>query len=265
MPDLPATSTPRLALRGVSVQYPGEPEPVLRNLDLSVEAGEFLVLLGDSGCGKTTTLELINRLRTPSAGSIELDGVPIDSLPPTDLRRQIGYAFQGVGLFPHWTVAQNIAVVPELLGWANDRIAARTAELLERVRLPAAMRDRFPHELSGGQRQRVGFARALAAEPRIVLLDEPFGALDPRTRSELQAELAEWHRALDLTVVMVTHDVLEAIQLADQIVLLGGGNALFRGSPAELVQSNDPEVRALLQSARAVQSTLEALGEAGGA
>ena len=265
MSNVTATATPRLALRGVSVHYAGSPAPVLRDLDLSVEAGEFLVLLGDSGCGKTTTLELINRLRTPTAGTIELDGTAIETLAPPELRRQIGYAFQGVGLFPHWTVAQNIAVVPKLLAWSAERIDARVSELLERVRLPDSMRDRLPHELSGGQRQRVGFARALAADPRIVLLDEPFGALDPQTRAELQTELAEWHRALDLTVVMVTHDVLEALQLADQIVLLGEGNALFRGTPAEFVRSTDTKVQSLLRAARAVQSTLEQLEGKGGA
>ena len=194
------------------------------DLSLEVGEGELLVLLGGSGSGKTTTLKMINRLIEPSGGSVLVDGRDIAELTPHDLRRRIGYAFQQVGLFPHMTVAENVRVTPALLGWPEREIRHRVDELLELVELdPEKTRDRRPDQLSGGQQQRVGVARALAASPRLMLLDEPFGALDPLTRQRLQESFIRIRRALGLTAVFVTHDMVEALVLGDRIAVLQAG------------------------------------------
>ena len=213
-------------------------------VSLEVEDGTVLVLVGESGCGKTTTLKMINRLVEPSSGTVWLDGegdrVDTRSLDPVALRRSIGYVFQEAGLFPHMTVAANVGITPSLLGWTPDRIAARTTELLELVHLePALFGERYPAELSGGQRQRVGFARALAAGPSLLLLDEPFGALDPLTRDHLQTEFQELQRKLGFSAVLVTHDMAEALLLGDRIAVLRAGQVIAEGTPQELLRPGD--------------------------
>ena len=206
-------------------------------LDLRVAEGELLVLCGGSGSGKTTTLKMVNRLIAPSEGCVKLRGRDTRELPGPALRRQIGYCFQHVGLFPHFTVAENVAITPQLLGWDERRIRARVDALLEQVELePAAFRERRPHELSGGQAQRVGLARALAAEPEVLLLDEPFAALDPPTRDRLQQAFARIRRELGLTVLFVTHDLVEALLLADRIAVLDAGRLVQVDAPAELLR-----------------------------
>jgi osmoprotectant transport system ATP-binding protein len=225
-----------IELRGVGKRY----GPVVAVQDLSLEAarGELLVLLGGSGSGKTTTLKMINRLIEPSEGSIRVAGQDTRELEPHRLRRRIGYCFQRVGLFPHLTVARNVAVTPELLGWSEARIRARVDELLGLVELdPAVFRERRPRELSGGEAQRVGLARALAAEPEVVLLDEPFGALDPLTRDRLQAWFAGLRRRLGFTGIFVTHDMVEALSLGDRIAVLNSGRLAQVGTPAELLRA----------------------------
>ena len=205
-------------------------------LSLTIARGEFLVLIGPSGSGKSTLLKMINRLVEHDRGKILFKGEEIRSFRPEDIRRRMGYAIQSIGLFPHWTVARNIATVPELLGWPAARIAARVDELLALLGLePALYYRRYPHQLSGGQQQRVGVARALAADPEALLMDEPFGALDPVTRQTLQGELARIHRASGKTIVLVTHDIDEALRLATRIVLLDHGRIVQAGTPAELL------------------------------
>ncbi|MEJ2145160.1 MAG: ATP-binding cassette domain-containing protein [Acidobacteriota bacterium] len=230
-------SDPILSIRDLHKVY-GDGGEGVRGLSLDVRTGEFLVLIGSSGSGKTTVLKTINRLIEPTSGSIRIDGLDVAEQDPVELRRQIGYVFQEIGLFPHMTVGRNIGVVPRLLGWDPPRIAARTSELLEMVGMPASrFCDRLPAQLSGGQQQRVGVARALAARPRIVLMDEPFGALDPLTRNSLQEEYAALHRRLGLTTVMVTHDLAEALFMADRIGILQAGRLVIVGTPAELFRS----------------------------
>jgi len=207
-------------------------------LSLRIERGELLVLLGGSGCGKTTTLKMINRLIEPSAGQVRIGGVAAQSLPPHALRRHIGYAFQQVGLFPHMSVAENVAVTPRLLGWPEERVAERVEGLLRLVELdPDEYGQRHPDALSGGQQQRVGLARAFAAEPEVVLLDEPFGALDPVTRDRLQRWFGQIRREMSLTAVFVTHDMVEALLLGDRIAVLDGGRLLQVGTPQELLRA----------------------------
>lgn len=209
---------------------------VVDRVSLHVPSGELLVLLGSSGCGKTTTLKMINRLIEPSSGVVRVAGEDTRRLPGPELRRRIGYGFQQVGLFPHMSVAENVAVTPSLLGWDRARIDARVDTLLEMVQLdPATFRERAPSELSGGEQQRVGIARALAAEPEVLLLDEPFGALDPLTRDHLQQSLQRIRRDLALTVVFVTHDMVEALLLGDRIAVLREGALVQVGSPGELL------------------------------
>lgn len=195
-----------------------------------------MVLLGASGCGKTTTLKMINRLIEKSAGTIHVNGCNIDEADVVELRRHVGYVFQMIGLFPHMTIAENVGTIPRLLGWSKERIAGRVAELLELVGLsPRTFAGRFPRELSGGQKQRVGFARALAAAPKVMLLDEPFGALDPITRDSLQEEFKRIQTQLGLTAVMVTHDITEALLMADRIAVMQHGRIVRLGTPAELI------------------------------
>jgi len=234
-----------------------------RDVPLTVEEGETLVLLGESGCGKTTTLKMINRLIDPTSGTIRVDGQDVLSVDPVELRRRIGYAFQGIGLFPHLTVGRNVAVVPELLGWPPARIAPRVDELLEMVHLPAAdFRDRLPGELSGGQRQRVGFARALAAGPKVLLMDEPFGALDPITREDVQSEFQRLRQEMGLTVVMVTHDMTEGLLLGDRIAVMHQGGLLQVGTPHEMLTApGDPYVASLIETPRRQAERLRELIE----
>lgn len=206
------------------------------NLSFQVETGELLVLLGTSGCGKTTTLKMINRLISPDQGEILLNGENLLELDPILLRRRIGYVIQSVGLFPHYSVFENVAVVPRLMNWEEEQIKLRCEELLEMVGLPGhEFATRYPHELSGGQRQRVGFARALAAKPDLLLLDEPFAALDPITRTAMCAELQNLPEVKSKHKVMVTHDVIEAFEMGDKILLLDAGNVQQYGSPEELL------------------------------
>src|SRR4051812_17644328 len=233
----------------------------VRDVSLRVEAGQMLVLLGGSGCGKTTTLKMINRLIEPTSGRIEVHGRDVRATDPVQLRRGIGYVFQGIGLFPHLTVAENVAVVPRLLGWPPEKITARVDELLDLVNLPPDQsRARLPRQLSGGQQQRVGFARALAAGPQVMLLDEPFGALDPVTRDELRGEFLNIRQRLGLTAVMVTHDMTEALLSADLIAVMNGGKLLQFGTPHDLLtHPADDFVGALLSSPRRQAEQLEAL------
>jgi osmoprotectant transport system ATP-binding protein len=223
---------------------------IVQDVSFAVGPGETLVLLGRSGSGKTTTLKLINRLLEPTAGSVRVAGERAAELPVTRLRRRIGYVIQEVGLFPHFTVARNIGLVPRLEGWDGGRIAARVRELLAVVGLdPDQFASRYPHELSGGQRQRVGVARALAADPPLLLLDEPFGALDPITRVELQREFQALQRRLGQAMVFVTHDVREGLLLGTRIGVMQAGRLVFLGRADEFRHSEHPEVRAFLEAA----------------
>jgi osmoprotectant transport system ATP-binding protein len=232
----------------VSFAHPDGPA-VLRDLVLSVPAGESVALLGRSGSGKTTVLKLINRLLEPSGGEVKVEGVATHVWDPIRLRRRVGYVLQEIGLFPHQTVAGNVAVVPELLGWPTARITDRIQELLGMLGLPPdRFAHRFPRELSGGQRQRVGIARALAADPPVLLMDEPFGALDPITRAELQQEFKALLATLRKTVVLVTHDIPEACLLGTRIGLLKEGRLVECLPPREFLRSAHPEVGALLRT-----------------
>ncbi len=225
-----------ISLRGVSKTYGDSPVPAVHSLDLEVLEGEIVVLVGPSGCGKTTVLKMINRLVEPTCGDIEVNGISVGDTEAHLLRRSIGYVIQQVGLFPHWTVRRNIATVPELMGWPPERIEERTAELARLVGLDESMLDRYPAALSGGQQQRVGVARALAADPPVLLMDEPFGAVDPIIRHRLQDELLDLQNRVRKTIVFVTHDIEEAIRLGDQIVLLNVGGVLEqKGSPSEIL------------------------------
>ena len=229
-----------IELSGVQKSYDGGKSYAVANTSFRVERGEFLALIGESGCGKTTTLKMINRLEEPSQGEILVNGQNIQDQNPETLRRNIGYVFQGIGLFPHRSVAENVAAVPQLLHWDNERIQARCEQILSMVGLPLdEYGDRYPRQLSGGQQQRVGVARALAAESEIVLMDEPFGALDPITRVEVQEEFKRIQKELNLTVVMVTHDMTEALMLADRVAVMKDGELLQIGSPSGLL--NNPQ------------------------
>lgn len=214
---------------------------VLDGVSFEVAEGELVVLLGSSGCGKTTALKLVNRLLEVSSGEVRVAGECVASLDPIALRRSIGYVFQRFGLFPHLSVRDNIAVVPRLLGWDESRVATRVNELSELLGLTEhELLDRLPRTLSGGQQQRVGLARALAASPRIMLMDEPFGALDPVTRDGIQVEYSALHRRLGLTTLLVTHDMNEALLLADRIVVMQAGRVAQVGTPRELLQRPNP-------------------------
>ena len=250
-----------IALENVSKSYDGGRTFSVRDVSLAVPAGTLLALVGGSGSGKTTTLKIINRLIDPSAGRVEVDGRDVRTADPVELRRGIGYVFQGIGLFPHLTVAENVAVVPRLLGWPPVRIAGRVDELLEMVHLPPEeYRDRLPRQLSGGQQQRVGFARALAGGARLMLLDEPFGALDPVTRDEIRDDFLALRRRLGLTAVMVTHDAAEALLSADHIAVMNEGRVVRVGTPSELMADpGDPFVEALVAGPKRQAERLEAL------
>ena len=228
-----------LELRNVSKTYEGSDAPAIQDLSFEVPAGEICVLVGPSGCGKTTAMRLVNRMIEMTSGDILVGGVSVRTRRPADLRREIGYAIQQIGLFPHQTIAENIATVPRVLGWPRERIRARVDELIELIGLDAAeTRDRYPAQLSGGQRQRVGVARALAADPPLMLMDEPFGAIDPISRERLQNELLRLQERIRKTIVFVTHDIDEAIKLGDRIAVLKQGGVLAQyASPVELLMA----------------------------
>ena len=239
---------PAIEFRDVSFARPGRPR-VLDHFTLSVAPGEVLALVGRSGAGKTTLLKLVNRLLTPDAGAVFVEGRDTREWEPITLRRRVGYVLQDVGLFPHMSVADNVAVVPRLEAWAPDRVAARTDELLELVGLPPQQfAARYPDELSGGQRQRVGVARALAVDPPVLLMDEPFGALDPLTRAELHAEFRRIQSHLRKTVIIVTHDMGEAFALADRVGVIEDGTLIANDRAAAVAASSDPRVRRLLDA-----------------
>ena len=244
-------SKPLIAYANVAKRFDGGRVVAVDDVSLDVAEGEFLAIVGGSGSGKTTLLRLANQLIEADAGHIAVEGEDVRAADPILLRRRIGYVFQSGGLFPHLTVADNIGITPRLLGWPVAEISARIDELLDLVRLErASYRDRFPHELSGGQRQRVGVARALAARPRIVLMDEPFGALDPLTRDALGDDYRELHRKFGLTTVMITHDMTEAILQADRIAVMQSGRLLAQGTASGLAASDNPYVGELLRTPR---------------
>ncbi len=241
---------PVLEVQDLRYALSGDGRALVDGVSFTVGAGETLVLLGRSGSGKTTTLKLVNRLLEPTSGTVLIAGAPADAVAATQLRRRIGYVIQEVGLFPHFTVAANVGLLPRLEQWPEDRIARRVRELLVLVGLdPDTFAARFPHELSGGQRQRVGVARALAVDPPLLLLDEPFGALDPITRVELQREFRGLQGRLAKAVVFVTHDVREGLLLGTQIGLLDSGRVIFLGTPDEFRASALPEVRQFMEAA----------------
>lgn len=250
-----------IRLDRVSKSYNGGRTFAVSDLSLEVERGSLLALVGGSGSGKTTTIKMINRLIEPTSGRIEVDGRDISVGDPVALRRGIGYVFQGIGLFPHLTISGNIAIVPQLLGWPLEQTRVRVDELLRLVGLdPETFRDRIPAELSGGQQQRVGFARALAAGPKVMLMDEPFGALDPLTRDELRRQFGQLRRDLGLTTVLVTHDMTEALLMADRIAVMSHGKLLREGTPQELITDpKDEFVAALMGGPRLQAERLEAL------
>jgi osmoprotectant transport system ATP-binding protein len=243
-----------IRLDAISKRYPNG-QLAVRSLTLDVPDGEICVLVGPSGCGKTTTLKMINRLIEPTSGRIFLDGDDVTHADPVELRRHMGYVIQQVGLFPHQTIATNIATVPKLLGWSKPRITARTDELLDLVGLDPAYRSRYPAQLSGGQRQRVGVARALAADPPVLLMDEPFGAIDPVTRVRLQDEFLRLQDEVHKTVVFVTHDIEEAVKMGDRIAILNVGGILEQyATPAEILgRPASPMVRDFVGADRALK------------
>jgi osmoprotectant transport system ATP-binding protein len=223
-------------------------QTLLRGLNLQVQRGQTLVLLGRSGSGKTTTLKLVNRLLNPSGGEIHVNGAPTAESDVIHLRRSIGYVIQDVGLFPHFTVERNIGLVPRIEGWAADRVHSRVEELLQMVGLEREIASRYPRQLSGGQRQRVGVARALAADPAILLMDEPFGALDALTRDQLQREFLSLQQRLNKTVVFVTHDLREALRLGSRIALMEAGQLITVLSPQDFLRSTAPLAAAYVQA-----------------
>ncbi len=254
-----AMPAPAISFQRVAKTYEGH--RALGGISLDVPSGQFVAVVGPSGSGKTTLLRLINRLAEPSEGTVRVEGEDVGAVDPVALRRRLGYVFQNIGLFPHLTVAENLAITPRLLGWDETRRAARVDELIDLVRLDRVRhRDRFPHQLSGGERQRVGVARALAARPRIVLMDEPFGALDPLTRDAIGQDVRRLHDALGLTTLMITHDALEAVLLADRIIVMHSGVVIADGPPRALMGADtDAYVRELMQTPRRQAERLQAL------
>src|SRR3954469_9240250 len=254
------SAAPLIAFADVSKSFDGGRVKAVDDVSLAVGEGEFLAIVGGSGSGKTTLLRLANRLIDPDSGGIRVEGEDVRAVDPIGLRRPIGYVFQSGGLFPHLSVADNIGITPKLQGTPAAEIATRVDELLDLVRLDRKQhRNRFPHELSGGQRQRVGVARALAAKPRIVLMDEPFGALDPLTRDALGEDFRALHGRLGLTTVMITHDMSEAILLADRVAVMRGGKLLAQGTLTELSDSDDAYVGELLRTPRRQAERLNVL------
>jgi osmoprotectant transport system ATP-binding protein len=252
---------PVVEFRRVSFAPVGVSVPIISELDLEVRRGETLVLLGESGCGKTTTLKLVNRLIDPTAGEVLVEGRATTEWDAISLRRRTGYVIQEAGLFPHFTVARNVGLVPALEGWSREKTAARVNELLALVGLdPSRFTERYPRELSGGQRQRVGVARALAADPPLLLLDEPFGALDPLTRAALQREFAALARRLAKTSIFVTHDVREALSLGTRVALMHAGRIVLIATPREFVRTDEPHARAYLDTLRVNDALLIANG-----
>src|SRR5947209_1491814 len=254
--------TPLVEFRNVS--YGVGEVLIVSNLNLVVERGETLVLLGESGCGKTTTLRLINRLLLPTGGEVLVEGKRTSDWGATSLRRRTGYVIQEAGLFPHFTVERNVALVPTLEKWERERVGKRVHELLELVGLdPEKFAHRYPRELSGGQRQRVGVARALAAEPQLLLMDEPFGALDPLTRASLQREFNDLSKRLGKTVIFVTHDVREALMLATRIGLMHAGRLILLETPQNFLRSYDSHAQAYVETLRLAPAVMEAIIERG--
>lgn len=244
-----------LTLENVSKTYKGGKKAV-NNVNLKIAKGEFICFIGPSGCGKTTTMKMINRLIEPSAGKIFIDGENIMDQDPVELRRKIGYVIQQIGLFPHMTIQQNISLVPKLLKWPEQQRKERARELLKLVDMGPEFVDRYPHELSGGQQQRIGVLRALAAEPPLILMDEPFGALDPITRDSLQEEFKKLQKTLHKTIVFVTHDMDEAIKLADRIVILKAGEIVQVGTPDDILRNPADEfVEEFIGKERLIQSS----------
>ncbi len=240
-----------IVLDNVSKTFDGGTSFAVRRVSLRVPARTFVAIVGDSGSGKTTLLKTINRLIEPDEGEVVIDDEPVRTVAPHALRRRIGYVFQGIGLFPHMSIAENIGITPRLVGWPKPAIHARVEELIDLMALPRAYLARMPAELSGGQRQRIGIARALAVRPYIMLMDEPFGALDAITRDALGAEYRRLHEGMSLTTLMVTHDILEAVLLADRIVVMRAGTIVADGAPHDLFAGHpDPEVRMLMDMPR---------------
>jgi osmoprotectant transport system ATP-binding protein len=251
-----------IALERVSKSYDAGSGFAVREISVAIAPRAFVSIVGHSGSGKTTLLKMINRLVDPDEGSVMVTGGCVRSVPAHELRRRIGYVFQQVGLFPHMSVAENIAIAPRLLGWPEPRIAARVLELMDLTGLEESFLTRMPSELSGGQRQRVGVARALAARPSIMLMDEPFGALDPVTRDGLATEYRRLHDRMGLTTLMVTHDVMEAVLLSDRIVVMRDGTIAADGTPRQLLtETSDPAVRALMEMPRRQAERIAALIE----
>src|SRR5262245_53028097 len=256
---------PLIELIDVTKSFDGERSHALRDVSLAIDTGAFIALVGASGSGKATALKMINRLLEPDRGQVRFEGEAVERRDAPTLRRRIGYVFQGIGLFPHMTVGENIAITPQLLGWTKPDIEARVAELLDLVELPRSYAARFPHALSGGQRQRAGVARAIAARPRVMLMDEPFGALDPVTRDALGTAYRTLHEKLGMTTVMVTHDVQEAVLLADRIVVMSAGRIVADDTPGALLSGHaSAEVSALMAMPRRQAERISEILQAGG-
>jgi osmoprotectant transport system ATP-binding protein len=244
-------SQPIIAIEHASKSYRNGQQLALNDLSLEIEPATFVAVVGASGSGKTTLLKVMNRLADVDRGSVRVSGEDVKGVPGHELRRSVGYVFQGIGLFPHLSVAENIGITPRLLGWDAARIAGRVEELADLVALPRNLLPRLPADLSGGQQQRVGVARALAAKPAILLMDEPFGALDPITRDALGAQVRNLHDSMGLTTVMITHDVLEAVLLADRIVVMRSGRIVADGPPHALMAGHeDDDVRTMMEMPR---------------
>jgi len=239
--NMPVNESGEIIFDRVSKTFSGNTTPAVDQISVKITAGDLVVLLGPSGCGKTTLLKMVNRLYEPDSGKIWMDGKEIHSLPVNELRRQIGYVIQQVGLFPHMTIQKNIAVVPHLLGWEEKRINDRLEMLMQLIGLPVSYLSRYPRQLSGGEQQRVGLARALAANPEILLMDEPFAAVDAINRERLQSELIDLHGKLNKTILFVTHDVEEAFRLAKKIIVMRAGKMVQYGTPLELVTQPENE------------------------
>ena len=251
-----------IALQHVSKSFDGNRSFAVRDVSFDVAQGAFVAIVGDSGSGKTTLMKMINRLVEADGGSVLVARESVTAVAAHTLRRRIGYVFQGVGLFPHLSIAENIGITPGLLGWPQAQISARVEELIDLVALPREYLGRKPSELSGGQQQRVGVARALAARPAIMLMDEPFGALDPVTRDTLGTEYRQLHEKMGLTTVMVTHDVMEAVLLSDRILVMRHGAVVADGKPYELLMDHaDPDVRAMMDMPRRQAERVRALVE----